>query len=223
MASFQEIISRTYKEQSVFFLNAYWDELQGEAEKVWIYHLRFVELDEKKKAEGCELDEFNAHRFLENFKETMTVIEMRGMLKDFGFNRTKNFSLMEYLLCKYKKGIKDLLSRPQTAKGVVSNKPNEAMIAAAKALDAVNQEIQKIEKKKAELEEIISSGSGVKASKAKNELLQLLNADPTDLNRALVTAEAAVRKVGAIGPPGTVWWMGREIEEMKKYKPQSKK
>jgi hypothetical protein len=53
--------------------------------------------------------------------------------------------------------------------------------------------------------------------------MQLLKADPTDLNRALITAEAAVRKAGgAIGPPGSMWWMCRELEEMKKYRPQRK-
>ena len=34
--------------------------------------------------------------------------------------------------------------------------------------------------------------------------------DLTDLNRALLTAEAAVRKLGGSGvdvPPGTLWWM----------------
>jgi hypothetical protein len=32
-----------------------------------------VELDEAKRAEGSDLDEFQAHRFLEHFKETLTV------------------------------------------------------------------------------------------------------------------------------------------------------
>jgi len=86
------------------------------------------------------------------------------------------------------------------------------------------KEMQKIENEKNELEEA-ASGSGLKAVKAKNELAQLLSRDLTELNKALITAEAAVRKAGGTGkecPPGTLWWMQREIEEMKKYKPRSR-
>jgi hypothetical protein len=46
---------------------------EKEAEKVWSFVHKAVELDEAKRAEGCDLDEFQAHRFLEHFKETLTV------------------------------------------------------------------------------------------------------------------------------------------------------
>ncbi len=84
---------------------------------------------------------------------------------------------------------------------------------AQKALDNVNNEIQKIEKKKAELE-AAAAGSGVRAMQAKNELSQLLTQDPTDLNRAMLTAEAAVRKAQKNGTGtahGAVWWIEREL------------
>jgi hypothetical protein len=44
-----------------------------EAEKVWSFVHKAIELDEAKRAEGSDLDEFQAHRFLEHFKETLTV------------------------------------------------------------------------------------------------------------------------------------------------------
>jgi len=40
---------------------------------VWSFVHKAVELDEAKRAEGSDLDEFQAHRFLEHFKETLTV------------------------------------------------------------------------------------------------------------------------------------------------------
>jgi len=95
------------------------------------------------------------------------------------------------------------------------------MLKAQEALSAVTAEINKIEKQKSELE-ALAAGQGVKAMQAKNELSQLLLRDPTDLNRALLTAEAAVRRLGGVAPPGAVWWLQRELEDMKKYKPQSK-
>jgi hypothetical protein len=57
---------------------------------------------------------------------------------------------------------------------------------------------------------------------AKNELAQLLSAPTTELNKALLTAEAAVRKAQKYGgaAQGDLWWMERELTEMKKYKPR---
>ena len=40
---------------------------------MWSFVHKAVELDEAKRAEGSDLDEFQAHRFLEHFKETLTV------------------------------------------------------------------------------------------------------------------------------------------------------
>ncbi len=40
-----------------------------------------VELDESKGAAGTELNEMMAHRFLEKFNETLTVREMREVLR----------------------------------------------------------------------------------------------------------------------------------------------
>ena len=63
--------------------------------------------------------------------------------------------------------------------------------------------IAALEAKKADLTEK-SKLDGIKGMKAKNELAQLLAEDPTDLNRALLTAEAALRrakkKFGAKAP-----------------------
>jgi len=44
-----------------------------EAEKVWKFVHKAAELDEGKRHEGSDLDEFQAHRFLEHFHETLTV------------------------------------------------------------------------------------------------------------------------------------------------------
>jgi len=220
---FTSLIAQPYKDQAIFFLNAYWNEHgPSDAELIWQNVQKFQELDQQKGKEGNDLDEFCSHRFLEFFKETQTVVGLRELLAAVGIDRKKRMSLIEYLLCKYKHTIHELIARPQvTQKGAPVGAPSEDFIKAQQALAAVNTEIQKIEKKKSELE-AASAGSGVKAMQAKNELSQLLNQDNTDLNRALLTAEAAVRKAGGSGPLGAVWFLGRELEELKKYKPQSK-
>ena len=45
------------------FLNAFWTSFgEQQAEKIWDYCHKCADLDLEKKAEGCELDELNAHR-----------------------------------------------------------------------------------------------------------------------------------------------------------------
>lgn len=52
---FKAVTKLTYFEQAKFFLNAFWNEYQGEAENIWKYAWKFVELDLDKKKEGSDL------------------------------------------------------------------------------------------------------------------------------------------------------------------------
>jgi len=210
---FSEVGKRFYKNQAVFYLNAYWSEIGEQAEKVWEYCQEFISLD-KSKEEGCDLDEFYAHKFLENFGETMTAIELRNKMRAIDINSDHRMSLLEYLLNRFEGELTELMSRPQGT--------NEALEKAQRALDEVNKEIKRIETTKADLEEKAAKG-GVKGNTAKQELFKLLNEDPTELNRALLTAEAAVRKAQKLEDSvaqGQLWWLSRELEEAKKYKPK---
>jgi len=114
LPKFKDFVARTYGEQAKAFLNAYWRDHQGDAETVWKWANKFIELDIEKQKEGSSLDEFNAHRFLEFFGETKTVKEMRDQiaqseLKDF----TKRLALIEYCLWKHNYKVDDFLKRPQ--------------------------------------------------------------------------------------------------------------
>ncbi|KAL6051409.1 Merozoite surface protein 3a [Balamuthia mandrillaris] len=95
----------TYKDQAIWFLNAFWESFaSAEAEKLWGYVLKCGELD-GKKAEGNALDELNAHRFLEQIGETLTVVSLRDKLRSTGAigqtERPKVVPLTHYLLFKY--------------------------------------------------------------------------------------------------------------------------
>eukprot|EP01113_Clastostelium_recurvatum_P018770 TRINITY_DN2212_c0_g1_i1.p1 TRINITY_DN2212_c0_g1~~TRINITY_DN2212_c0_g1_i1.p1 ORF type:complete len:234 (+),score=94.81 TRINITY_DN2212_c0_g1_i1:42-704(+) len=214
---FNKVQARGYDAQAVFFLNAFWVEMGKEAESVYKWTKKFIDLDKNSgKPDGTSLDEFWSHKFLETVGEALTVLKMREMLREIDINNDKRMSVLEYLTYHYHQTIGELLSRPQ---GI-----NEMLIKAQEALETVRAEIAKIEKRKSELE-ALAAGSGVKANGAKNELQQLLNADPTDLNRTLITAEAAIRKAQKspdINSQGALWWVTRELEEAKKYKPQKK-
>jgi len=211
---FKDVVSRKYSAQAVFWLNAYWLEHGKDAEKVWGYVQLFIKLDTAKGKDGCDVDEFWSHKFLESLGDTLTVVAMREVFREIDLDFNKRMSLIEYLVFKYKVSVKELLARPQGT--------NEDLVKAQQALEKVQEEIAKIEKKKAELEEK-AKAPGVKGMQGKNELQQLLTADPTELNRAVLTAEAAVRKaqkLGGVAAQGALWWVERELEEAKKYKPR---
>jgi len=101
----QALAETNYKQQAIWFLNAFWDNLGGSAEDLWKYTHKFADFDLEKKAEGSGLDELNAHRFLEFFKDTHTVQELRQRLRDTGAiapnARPKLVPLIHFLLFKY--------------------------------------------------------------------------------------------------------------------------
>jgi len=100
-----DLCKKTYKEQAVWFLNAFWDTKESEAEKLWDYVQKLNELDLEHHEEGSALDEMKAHVFLEKFDETLTVREMRAKLRSTGAigetERPKVVPLTHYLLYKY--------------------------------------------------------------------------------------------------------------------------
>jgi len=110
---FKEFTGMTYAKQAQAVMNAYWDEIEGDAELLWDFTHQFFALDIDKGKEGSDLDEFNAHRFLEKLGETKTVKQMRDELKEIDMDFNKRMALVEYLLWRYKKTVTDFVSRPQ--------------------------------------------------------------------------------------------------------------
>jgi len=110
---FKEWTAKKYQEQAVGFLNAYWPNVQGDVEKMWEWCNQFIALDNEKGKEGNDLDEFNAHRFLEKLGETRTIKEMRDELREIDMDFNKRMALIEYLLFRYRYTISDFVRRPQ--------------------------------------------------------------------------------------------------------------
>jgi hypothetical protein len=129
------LIAKTHKEQAIWFLNAYWNQFENEAERVWGYVQKFGDLDLQNRANGNALDELNAHRFLENIQETLTVVSMREALRKTGAiaqnERPKSVPITHYLLHRYKVDWKVLVN---------SAGDNSAELAKAqRLLDEVNK------------------------------------------------------------------------------------
>jgi len=126
-------------------------------------------------------------------------------------------SYLEYLLYDNKQTVDEILRRPPGT--------TPELTAALEAYAIVEVELLKIEKEKNKLRKE-AKGTGVKAKAAANTLAQMEQAElPPDLLKAVVKAESHVKraqsKIGA--PAGSVWWLDREIQELKKYKPKKAK
>lgn len=113
---FGNLTTKTHKEQCVWFLNAFWNKVSDDAEKIWSYTHKFAELD-PNRSQGNSVDELGAHRFLEFFNETMTVKQMRDVLREVGAigndERPKTVSIIHYLVFRYKSDWRYLVNAAQ--------------------------------------------------------------------------------------------------------------
>lgn len=183
------------------------------------------------------LDESGGARFLEIEKRAKTVLARRKMLQTVDIDCDNHMSLFEWLLAceqlfdmtgtafnsalSIQQRFHELMNRPQGT--------NEALEKAQAALDDVLAEIAAIEAKLEKNFAIMETGGGVKKLKAKNVIDQINSNFPNvEMNRKLITAQAAVRsatKGGADGQPGVMpganWWLKYELAIAEKYKPRS--
>jgi DNA repair exonuclease SbcCD ATPase subunit len=218
-AEFLALTRMKYVDQAKWYLNGFWTEgAEKEAETIFKFTQKFIELDDKKKAEGCELDEFQAHKFLESLGETLTVVALRERLRKIDLDCNGKMALLEYCCFKYSKGVKQIINAPQ------GENPEEVK-AAGQKLEKVQAQLEEqrkaeesVKKAEAELRAAVEdltkqedsyknaittlenkskdpSASTVAKSKAANELAQLKSEDPLPLRKAKITQEAALRKV----------------------------
>jgi hypothetical protein len=270
---FNEVCQKPFSGQAVAFLNAYWPEVHDQAEFVFSVAwemIKYADMHSKgislvfKYDEGNDLD-FNIGlyfyeklcKFLEEPKnskwvgpayaksqpEMMTAIKRKTELREkVDVNFDGRVSFLEYLLYQYRE-----VANPADfcTRSMAMDDEHPEITKARLALEEVNKRIRAFEAEKARLEEEAKL-PGVKGLAATNLLAQLENNPLKDeLNKALITAEAAVRiatrKFGGGGTGGShgsgagggsgranstdgaIWWMNRDLEEkQKRYGPQKK-
>jgi hypothetical protein len=70
-----ELTRKTYADQAKWYLNAFWAYgAQAEAENVWAFARKFIELDNEKKKNGNELDEFWSHKYVLHYSLFVVVL-----------------------------------------------------------------------------------------------------------------------------------------------------
>merc|ERR1712063_10372 len=207
-----ELCEKTYKEQAVWFLNAFWDTKESEAEKLWDYVQKNNELDADNHDEGCALDEMKAHVFLEKFDETLTVREMRAKLRSTGAigeaERPKSVPLTHYLLYKYNVDWHTLVDEKRQGDNQEEMEKAEAMLQevlaafreseakASEARNALNAAVSAENSAKAREDEAVESENAAVARE--NEAVESENqAKAAEAKAVHQEAEAVQREVEA--------------------------
>jgi len=239
MQKFQTLLeSKEYKDQAVWFLNAFWADLENAeatGEEMWELVHQFEECyhRESKGNSMMSLDLLGAAKLLEIRGETMTANARRDMLKKIDIDQDKRMSLWEYMISlqldkKPMKGhdalwaLEELMTRPQGT--------NQALEDAKAVLAEVNAALADYKKKKVLFQMDIEKYADkvVKLNRAKNQLAVLeANNLMTDVkfNKKQISAGAAVRKAMKLENTtcgGEVWWQDRTIKEVEKYRPNKK-
>ena len=145
-AKLHSLCGLTYKEQGVWFLNAFWEGglkggsgMKDNAERMWDYVTKASTID-NAKAVGNALDELEAHRFLESFDEAHTVLQMRSALRKTGAlgqnERPKEVPLTHFLLDKYEVDWHKLVNAPQGDNSAQIAEAQDKLQAVQDAFDA---------------------------------------------------------------------------------------
>jgi len=171
-------------EQAKVFLKAFVSDFLGKFEAV----LDMVDEFKSFLAPGQDqLDEQQAHLFLEKKGETHTAVEFREKMRQIDLDFNKRISIIEWLLFKYKKTLKQLCEA----------KPVPGMTAQLEEAIAKHQAVFKAKKEKAEKIAALSaqvSAGGPGAAKAKTELMRLKSEDPAKQGASEIDALAGKLK-----------------------------
>jgi len=252
---FSEVASKPFQQQAIAFLNAYWPETKEEAEFIYVVAwetIKYADMHSKgisllyKYDEGHDVDFDIGLYFYEqlckfcddpknsewksgyprSIPTMMTAIKRKQELRDeVDVNFDGRISFLEYLLYQYK----DVANPADFCSRSMGHDEHPEIRKARLALEEVNKRIRAYEEEKARLT-AESQGEGVKALGAKNMLAQI-DAGPlkSELNKALITAEAAVRIAskkyggmvgtdGGASSEGAIWWMNRDLlDKQKRY------
>jgi hypothetical protein len=217
---FNDVCSKPFSQQAVYFLNAYWPEVHTQAEFIFSVAweiIKYADMHSKGISllhlynEGCDLDfdiglyfyeqlckfvedpkneKFASSEFAMSQPFMMTAIKRKQELRE---KVDVNFDGRVSFLEYLLYQYKDLANPADFCHRSMGNDEHPEIRAARMALEEVNKRIKEYEAERYRLEQE-SQLPGVKGLKAINELAQL-DSSPlaATLNKSLITAEAAVR------------------------------
>jgi hypothetical protein len=167
-----------------------------------------------------EMDELEAHKFLEKNGETMTVRDLRAAIADIDINKNFKVGLIEFLLFKFEKSVDALLDGLENAQSLPHLE--EALEKAIEECKKVMAEKKAKEAEMARLQEIADKG-GVKGMAAKATLAQMLAADKLEENRREIQAAANQRKAKKQLEEGGKDAVDKALQDAKKEKEEAER
>jgi len=207
MDAFNEVTKKPYKEQAIFYLNAFWPEefekneaARDDVYKGWqgfidIDKLQWEEVNKKiwKQGwkEGNSLDELFSHKYLERIGRTLTVVAFRNEFRKIDVNFDKRMAMIEYMLFAHNHSVAELMDKPQ---GDNSKELEEAQAQLAAVQAALTELQEKNEQQK------ILVAAQTKAEAAAHAALEASIVAKDNAEAALKQqkeAEAQVRKAEA--------------------------
>jgi len=207
MDAFNAVTQKPYKDQAIFYLNAYWPDQfekdEGARDKVYKEWQAFLEVDKlqweevNKKVwkqgwkEGNSLDELFSHKYLERLNKVLTVVAFRTEFRKIDVNFDKRMAMIEYLLFAHNRSVADLMDKPQ---GDNSKELEEAQAQLA-AVQAALAELQERNEKQKVLVAAQQAAEAA-AQAALEESIQAKHKAEAALESQKV-AEASVRKAEA--------------------------
>jgi len=98
-------------------LNGFWNELASEGDTIWRWTKLFAELDNHaavpRGANGSELDQVLAAKFLERTEQTLTAKERKAALREIDVNNDGKMALVEYLLFRFGMSVEQVANAKQ--------------------------------------------------------------------------------------------------------------
>ena len=188
LEKFRKITAMTYKEQAVFYLNAFWkDGAEAEAESVWKTMHDFIAVDHAKGKNGNQLDEVLSHHYLQKVGRTLTAIELRQELRKIDLDANGEMALAEYLIFRAgqtgtPREVIALINNPQ---GGEANP--EELVAAQNQLDALTKAFEELQVQLDQQKELEAASRKASADAVKVE------AAAVAAERVAKDAEAQVR------------------------------
>jgi chromosome segregation ATPase len=92
--------------------------------------------------EGNDMDEFEAHRFLEQLGETLTVQAMRNKFRELDVDFNKRMAFVEYLIYKYGKSVRDVVNAKQGGDPKELEKAQRMVDDAQAAFDSLTKRLE---------------------------------------------------------------------------------
>jgi len=204
---FNKITRMTFADQAKWFLNAFWKKGTAQEHKETIWQLsKKMEQATKKGAAGCDLDELEAHKFIEALGETLTVIELRERLRKIDVNNDNRMAMVEYLLFKYPRehGVVELCEAPQSDNSAELHAATVMVEQAQAALQTAlaNAESSKERKIKADSDAAAAAAAKLEAENSEAEMkksMDELNAQEEAYKKKCAELEAIAGTPGVKG------------------------